>query len=1016
MQRFEQKQIEFLHDYLLGEGLDFSSESECKDDIGNRYRADIIFPNFNKEICVFEFKSSNIKIDLINLFRFKYSVLHKDVEIDRYYVITPRFCFDFSELKGRNEEEITKLQNKFNSNPQSKYLDKYKIDDLLVTVSSKKHKLDLKKYFNYSYFDNIYKEIQEIGSKYDGPWGEKKAQLLILFYIVKQYKEPTSFKQASENVIPKDEGLLRLYYYMTKKLYGTNMFESKGFEYIVEFLNKGVMKVDDHSFVITQQFINDKVSDFFDFFIYKKFCNNRSYGLFDSFPPILDKFIASIYNVKKGDSVLSISNLSEFNNVGIYLPDISSYEEYQGQYESRVISELRYIAYSSTIKNLNIDLKTTLINQGNNKRYDIIFFDTFLQDNDISMQALLDRLSEKGKLLILTSLSFLFSSKREDSALRRSMIDKNLLDIVIQLPPHSANLSSSPMCLVGVDKEKKNEQVTFVDIHKLTISSFSDSNELNPTSKNYLDIISDIKQRNNLVKGVKTVSNSEIIDMNYDLSVNQFVVENPDGFEEAVTFQELFKEPISSLQVGLRSNYIDKKIGYFIKIKDLVEEGEVDKSLKMPLIREKLIKGCQIIKKDALLVSLRFKSLKPTIFRFNKEPIYIDNRIAAFDIFKYSNEELIYFISEMNSSFVRVQLEKYSRGSTMPGIRKSDLMKIRLRVSDHDALFSEDAAIDIKYDDRGIKKAQNKLSNILKEDAKERDKYQVVIQNQKKELQKLEMELAWRKIFFEDLKDFIHDVKTPIAGVGITFIENKIDEKYLNEIKDYLNDIDEKSRGEKPSLQIFNIYDVLLERFEKKTEVKSNNPNYSNYKVNYKKMPQKQVVEFLLIISKNRGIDTLYDELEIEVNKNDFKRSIDNIIQNTIEHGFIPSKEKINKVEVLIEPDSKDADFIIVQIMNNGVQIENREQILRGKRYTATGDKKRGRGIKSIQRFVSLYGGKFDIDTGSDIHKKYESLISQGKHGLKADVNNLIEPFVFIHEREDEEFHVSYNLRLPIKK
>ena len=119
--------------------------------------------------------------------------------------------------------------------------------------------------------------------------------------------------------------------------------------------------------------------------------------------------------------------------------------------------------------------------------------------------------------------------------------------------------------------------------------------------------------------------NETIKQNNFDLSVNRYFIEQP---ENGVSLREL----LTAIKGNRISNIENLNLIKISDLKDDVIDFELDAN-SIGLYENRNNRGFQKIEEDCLLLTTRFKNLKPTFFKFLGEPLYIDeHNILAFKI------------------------------------------------------------------------------------------------------------------------------------------------------------------------------------------------------------------------------------------------------------------------------------------------------------------------------------------------------------------------------------------------
>lgn len=107
-----------------------------------------------------------------------------------------------------------------------------------------------------------------------------------------------------------------------------------------------------------------------------------------------------------------------------------------------------------------------------------------------------------------------------EQKIRRYLIDNNFVDCIIQLPANLFFGTSIATCIMVLKKNKKDNNTLFIDATKECIK-VTNNNQL--TEQNINNIIKIFKNRENVEYVAKLVSNKEISENDYNLSVSTYV-------------------------------------------------------------------------------------------------------------------------------------------------------------------------------------------------------------------------------------------------------------------------------------------------------------------------------------------------------------------------------------------------------------------------------------------------------------------------------------------------------------
>jgi type I restriction enzyme M protein len=278
----------------------------------------------------------------------------------------------------------------------------------------------------------------------------------------------------------------------------------------------------------------------------------------------------------------------------------------------------------------------------------------------------LQKLPKKGQLIVILPQSFLYTSTTNNKKYREYLVNNNFIDTIISLPSGILKHTAIPVCIIVFRKVPINQGfIKFVDASEFVIKS------LDKKAKILDDLrLLDYIKTNNEDEFIKNIDLFKIQENDYNLKVNRYLID--ENFEGAKLSE------IGKFISGTRSTR--QRISKFVKIKDL-KEDIVNFYLELDTIEYKEIPSNNIrkIEQDCLLVAVRWKTLKPTYFKYQGEAIYISNDIFAIKIDE-NRVNINYLINELSSDYVSKQLDRYRIGSFIPMIRKVDLFNIKIEL------------------------------------------------------------------------------------------------------------------------------------------------------------------------------------------------------------------------------------------------------------------------------------------------------------------------------------------------
>jgi len=270
----------------------------------------------------------------------------------------------------------------------------------------------------------------------------------------------------------------------------------------------------------------------------------------------------------------------------------------------------------------------------------------------------------KGKLIAIMSVGFLFRGGH-DQKLRKNLIEQDLIDTIIALPGGLLQNTGIPLIILVLNKHKKLKgHVRLIDAENFIETRGPKEKTLNDYKLNGV-----IQGNNKNKESIRIVTNDQIREQDYNLNIPLYFKEELEG----VMLSEMLE-----LVRGTKNDL--PEVGKYIRIRDL-KDDKLDYQLELGNINEtKLPKGNIVsIDKSSLLLAIRWKSLKPTFFKFEGEHFYKSQDILSFKV----NEDVVdigYLINELHSEYVLKQVESYRMGGTIPYLRKDDLLKIKIKI------------------------------------------------------------------------------------------------------------------------------------------------------------------------------------------------------------------------------------------------------------------------------------------------------------------------------------------------
>lgn len=349
-------------------------------------------------------------------------------------------------------------------------------------------------------------------------------------------------------------------------------------------------------------------------------------------------------------------------------------------------------------------------------------------------------------------------------------------------------------------------------------------------------------------------------------------------------------------------------------------------------------KKYKIIEKSLILVSLIGNRLKPTYFEYTGKPIVIGNDILALEFIKEINIE--YFIVQLNSKFVRNQVEAFLQGITIKRIPLKVFLGISVPKPPIEVQLREILEIKSVLAEKFIAKLE-----IDKQISKTRDvEHNIVATLSHNFNQKLgslvnDLDTLTKYLTHKNLTKEKINFSEPIAPVfegeniqnvaSLSIVVNRL----TNNLKDATQTI------------------KAIERVYQK-KINKKRTNIINFF-------EKEIInsfksdKFKIEIINSDNLKSLF----VEIDKPAFKEAIQNFIKNAEKHGFIGNKQYIIQFEL---SNPKKSDYISIIYRNNGVAFPKGFTFEEFKKPTGKAGKNRGSGIGGafINEVIQLHGGE----------------------------------------------------------
>ena len=483
-------------------------------------------------------------------------------------------------------------------------------------------------------------------------------------------------------------------------------------------------------------------------------------------------------------------------------------------------------------------------------------------------------LSDNGQIIAVLPTGFLYSSGAEER-LREDLIQKDLIDTIVSFPGGLLHHTGISFVIMILNKSKRyTEKIKLINAHSF-ISKPS-------TRESIIDVKELLKAAKSTdSKFVRLISNQNVIENDFNLNISRYFQEEIDGVRLKGILKDFSRD---------RRNLPDS--GKFIRIRDLKNDN-IDFQLNIDQVEESALSrpGMYKIDSSCLLLAVRWKTLKPTYFHFNNEPIYNASDILPF-IVNQDEVDINYLINELNADYVQQQLEGFRQGATIPLIRKADLLQVKIKLPPIEQQRAKVSGIkEISEKIKQLKIEQNAIAHGVSK--KEFNEFASLKHTLGRPRQNI---LGWSK----NLSKFFVREKEAISSLNDEF-KKLFDFEIVEAITEINRDIkfisDVLEKGENGL--VLNEYEKsIISLSEINTLVSAESNKEFSYSI------KKQLLEV--------------DEMEtrgILINKILFKILLDNLLTNANKYGF---KDKSKGNHVIIELSEVD-DQLIIEVRNNGL-------------------------------------------------------------------------------------------------
>lgn len=571
----------------------------------------------------------------------------------------------------------------------------------------------------------------------------------------------------------------------------------------------------------------------------------------------------------------------------------------------------------------------------------------------------LNQLSKKGRLGIIIPFGLLFDETLRK--IRRSLIEENYVEAVVQLPEDSFTPNFVKTVLLILNKNRSHEKKSTVAMGVLP-TSITKNTTLNDEVYHFLAAY----KKNELSENLFFASMEEIQQQDYNLSPIRYVGAANDEMELLLRDKKGRRlEDICQFVRGRARRPIEDPSGVpFISTKDL--SGEVtDPYLNFENV---VLSASQadnhIVNQKCILISLVGRSPKPTIFAPERAlrgaestdtfPGILPNGNVVCLIPNENFVDFEYFYYQLTTSLFLRQYEKLSKGVGIPNVSLKDLRSAIVPVLP----LTEQREVTRQLKEALLREANAKLEAIKA--------------NLNLEAKKQEAEFGIVRLLTHNLRHKITDIQSSLTHIEIYLKEKGLLGDFIQEklsIDDQVETLGEvigKSLSE-----LKHMHNLL----EKTRDLIVKEINVDGFKsVNLVQLLKQKITP--KTNSKNFTINiTGKIKSEIYLDETYFLEMISNLIKNAEIHGFT---DTARNYEIRFDL-SENPQYVFIDYSNNGDPLPSEFNIesfygYGVKRFDSPGE---GLGGAFIEKVIKAHKGDMLIISRNPVH--FRIMIPKGE-------------------------------------
>lgn len=285
----------------------------------------------------------------------------------------------------------------------------------------------------------------------------------------------------------------------------------------------------------------------------------------------------------------------------------------------------------------------------------------------------------EGKAIVLMPVGFNYRASTE-FAMRKHLVNSNLIEAVLQLPPHLHPHTSIETTLLVLNFHKEDKNVQFINLNQ---DHFVQKGKRQITFKDLDEIISIYTQKESIEDISTVVSNDEIASNNYVFSIDRYVVsKEAQALEQALASYEVM--PLDDIADIRRSQmFKDEETG--LEVIELSPGELANAGYTVNSSRHKQI-GSQesklqtyVLQKNDIILGTKGTIGKVAIIGDSSTPLIASQ---AMQVIRPTNTQVdpIVLYMYLKSDIGQALLKQLVAGVAMPQIATSEIKKFKVPV------------------------------------------------------------------------------------------------------------------------------------------------------------------------------------------------------------------------------------------------------------------------------------------------------------------------------------------------